>query len=284
MIRLLRSFALLLALLATVPAHAWWDYGHQTVATIAMHEVRPATRAAIRRLLARSDLLATPACPARTIEQAAVWADCVKQLGDRFRYAYAWHFQDVDICKPFDLAAPCADGNCVSVQIERMKAKLADRRAPLADRVQALVFLVHLVGDLAQPLHAGEHHDKGGNDVPAAYGVIEGRASLHLVWDGLLADRAISTPPGGALGILRGFTWAQRRAFRQGTVEDWSRESWQVARDTVYPSVMPDPCGAPPVARVRFDEAQVGALTPVLRLQVARGGMHLARLLDEALG
>jgi hypothetical protein len=210
--------------------------------------------------------------------------DCIKTLGERFRYAYAWHFQDVDICAPFDVATPCADGNCVSAQIARMKAKLADRGAPLADRVQALAFLVHFVGDLVQPLHAGEHHDQGGNQVPAAYGVIEGRANLHSVWDGLLADRAISTPPGGAMGLLRGITAAEKRAMRAGTIEDWSRDSWQVSRDVVYASVIADPCGTGPQGRVRFDEAKIAALTPVLRLQVVKGGERLARLLDEALG
>src|SRR6476661_3235580 len=104
-IRLILMF--LAALVAATPASAWWEYGHETVAGIAMDQVRPDTRAKIKALLAKGHLLETPECPVATIEQASVWADCVKPLGDRFTYAYAWHFQDVDVCKPFDLKAPC---------------------------------------------------------------------------------------------------------------------------------------------------------------------------------
>ena len=94
-----RLFALLAALFALVaaasPAAAWWEYGHETVARIAYLEATPATRVGIDRLLRQSKLLDTPSCPARTIEQAAVWPDCVKTLGDRFSYAYNWHFVDI---------------------------------------------------------------------------------------------------------------------------------------------------------------------------------------------
>jgi len=271
-------------LLGSTPAGAWWEYGHETVARIAFAEVKPATRAAIRRLLAHSDLLATPTCPAGTIEQASIWADCVKTLGDRFSYAYNWHYQNIDICQPFAIKPNCPDGNCVSAQIERDVRLLKDRTVPLRERVMALAFLVHFMGDLHQPLHAGDRHDLGGNRVKAAYGVIAGRANLHSVWDGLLAERAISTPPGGAKGLLSEHDPAELAAMRKGTVEDWSRESWRVARDSVYASVLADPCAPTPEARVKVDEARVARLTPILRLQVVRGGMRLARLLDEALG
>lgn len=270
-------------LLPAAPAPAWWEYGHQTVARIAEAQVRPATRVAIRRLLARSALLETPTCSARTIAQASVWADCVKTLGDRFSYATIWHYQDVEICRPFDATAACRDGNCVSKQIERAERMLADRTLPTRERIMALALLVHFVGDLHQPLHAGEREDQGGNAVLAGYGVIAGqRTNLHAIWDGLLADRAISTPPGGAAGILSQIPPAERAGMAAGTVEDWARESWQVAQDTVYASAFGDPCGAKP-ARAVLDEAKIEALIAPLRLQIARGGLRLARLLDEAL-
>ena len=84
------------------------------------------TRAKIRALLAQGRLLYTPGCPVATIEQASVWADCIKSLGDRFAYAFSWHYQNVDICKPFDLKTACKDGHCVSAQIER-QARLLRR-------------------------------------------------------------------------------------------------------------------------------------------------------------
>jgi hypothetical protein len=272
----------LLFLLCASPAFAWWDYGHETVARIAWDEAGPRARGEIRRLLARSALLETPGCPARTIEQASIWPDCIKRLGDRFSYASPWHQQNVDICRPFDQASPCRDGNCVSAQIERNLRLLADRTVPTRERVMALAFLVHFMGDLHQPMHAGDHGDLGGNRVPVSYGAIAGRTNLHLVWDGYLADRGISQPPGGAAGLLAGLGPADKAAMRAGAVADWARESWEIARDVAYGAVLADPCGPAPATRPVVTEEMIRRLAPIARRQIARAGLRLARLLDEA--
>ena len=278
--------AVLPALGFAAPASAYWEFGHQTVARIAYANVTPRTQAAIRTLLAETPLLDTPECPATTIEGASTWADCVKPLKgpdgkSRFGYAYNWHFQDVNICQPFTLEEACKDGNCVSAQITRDVAILKDRRAPAKARAQALVFLIHFVGDLHQPLHAGEKGDKGGNDVAAVYGGYGPRRfNLHSIWDGTLAERAITSGP----SLVRRYPAAERRRIAAGTVTDWSRESWQVAHDVVYASALHgDPC-APSPAKVRLDEATIEKIVPVARLEVERGGLRLAKLLDQALG
>jgi hypothetical protein len=275
--------AALAMLFAASPAAAWWEYGHETTAEIAMKLVQPRTRASILALLKQQKLLETPKCPAGTIEDVSVWPDCIKTLGDRFSYAYNWHFQDVEICKPFDLKGPCADGNCVSKQIARAQRMVADRELPARDRLMALAFLVHFVGDLHQPLHGTEHDgDQGGNKVKASYGYMP-RTNLHSIWDGLLADRAISTPPAGPDGILSEISPDRRAELAKGSLEDWSRESWEISKTQVYGSVIADPCAKPAPAKVEFDQAKIVELIPVLRLQVAKGGIRLARLLDEAL-
>ncbi len=221
MTRLRLILAALLALVLPLsPAAAWWEYGHQTVARIAYLEATPHTRAAIDALLRQSKLLDTPTCPARTIEEASVWPDCVKTLGDRFSYAYNWHFVDIDVCKPFDPKGPCASGNCVISQIERNQRLLADRKLNPRERLMALVFLVHFVGDLHQPLHASERDgDQGGNKLKVHYGAMP-HSNLQSVWVGLLADLAISTPPGGPKGPLAGVTPEQRAAIATGSVTD----------------------------------------------------------------
>jgi len=275
---------LLAALTAASPASAWWEYGHETVARIALDSVRPDTRATIARLLAKGRLLETPDCPAATIEQASVWADCARSLGDRFSFSAPWHYQNVDVCKPFDLKGACKDGNCVSTQVERAARLLADRTLPERERLMALAFLVHFVGDLHQPMHAGDHGDKGGNDVKANYGLIGGRTNLHNIWDGYLAERAISTPPGGPRGLLGQISVAERSDLAAGSVEDWSRESWLAARMRAYPTLVGDACTPRPEARPTLKEDQVRALIPVVRRQVLAGGLRLARLLDDALG
>lgn len=270
------------------PVFAWWEYGHQTVAEIALTQATPKARAAIRQLIAHSGELATPTCPIRNIEEASVWADCIKPLKgadgkNRFGYAYSWHYQDVDVCKPFDVATPCADGNCVSVQITRQAALLGDRHLSAKERLMALAFLVHFVGDLHQPLHAGEHEDQGGNKVMATYGIVANkRLNLHSIWDGYLAERAISSPQPGARGILAGVSGARRRALAAGSVEDWSRENWAVSRDSAYAVALGDPCATGMVGHL--DDAKIAALVPVVRLQILRGGLRLGRMLNGALG
>ncbi len=277
--------ATLFAAATASPAAAYWEYGHQTIARIADANVRPKTRAAIRALLAHSELLGTPECKAATIADAAVWADCIKPLKGpdgkpRFGYAYSWHYQDVNICHPFDLVPACKDGNCVSAQITKDVALLKNKRAPLHDRVQALAFLVHFVGDLHQPLHAGEKDDQGGNKVLASYGGYgTARLNLHSIWDGYLAERAITSGP----SLVRRYPAAVRAEVARGDVTDWSRESWQVAHDVTYASVMADPC-APTPAHVAMDEATIEKDVPIARLEVERGGLRLAKLLDQALG
>lgn len=282
--RLLARLAPLALLALPSPAAAWWEYGHETVGRIGYAEATPRARGAIDRLIARAASLETPTCPIRSIEEAAYWPDCVKNLGERFSYASPWHYQNVDICKPFDLKAACRDGNCVSAQIERNAKLLADEALPVRERLQALAFLAHFVGDLHMPLHAGDKGDLGGNRFPVSYGVIAGRTNLHGTWDGWIAERGISEPPGGPAGILGEVPPAERAAMRAGTVEDWSRESWEVSRDFAYGGVMADPCAPPPAVRPVIDEATTRRLIPVARRQIARGGLRLARLLDEALG
>ena len=275
--RLLTALVLMFAPLA--PAQAYWEYGHETVAQIAQANMSPMARANMQRLLRAAPMLGTPKCAMRNIGDVSVWADCIK--GDRVRWGYtnSWHYQNVDICKPFDLKSACADGNCVSVQIDRNFALLANKSLPAHVRLEALAFLVHFVGDIHQPLHAGDRSDRGGNDLKTTYGVMPGY-NLHSVWDGLLADRAISAAP----VIVRTFSPAEKSAVEQGNVRSWSEESWAVSKEIAYPRAMDrDPCGAKPAAPVVIDEADVTAARTALRQQVERGGIRLARLLDAAL-
>ncbi|MBJ6123078.1 S1/P1 nuclease [Sphingomonas mollis] len=280
-----RLLATLALLMTAQPASAYWEYGHETVAAIAWANVKPATRVAIRRVLAAQAELDTPTCPARTIEAASIWPDCIKPLKDaagqsRFGYAYSWHYQNVNICQPFTLEPACKDGDCVSTQIDRQQAVLKNRRASAKDRAMALAFLVHFVGDLHQPLHAGDKGDKGGNDAKADYGIYAPlRLNLHSIWDGLLAERAISTPP----PLVKRYPAAVRRRLGAGTTTDWSRESWRDARIAYEAAMGGDPC-APTPARLKLDEATIARLVPLARDEVVKGGLRLARLLDASLG
>ena len=275
------AFALAIgSMMLATPAQAYGVYGHHIIARIALANVAPHTRAAVLALVARARTLDTPMCATRTIDDLSVWPDCIRGLGPRFSYTASWHYQNVDVCADFDLKPACKDGNCVSAQIDRDVKLLKDRTLPVRERIAALAFLIHFTGDLHMPLHAGDHHDLGGNQIKARYGIYGGdRLNLHGIWDGVLAERAITDGP----ALVRRYPPAEATAIQTGTTEDWSREAWLVSRAVTYPSAAGDGfCAAPPPTRVTLDDATVTRLVPVARLQVERAGLRLARLLDEA--
>jgi hypothetical protein len=276
---MMRFLLAALALLFATPASAYGVYGHETIADIAMANVSPATATQVRAMLRRSPLLETPTCRAATPDDASTWPDCIRAMGDRFSYTGPWHYQNVDICRPFDLKSACRDGNCVSAQVERQVKLLQNRTIPLREKVAALAFLIHFVGDLHMPLHAGDRGDRGGNDVKAAYGDYAPEwLNLHSIWDTPLAERAASTAP----SLVRAYPADERATLAAGSVEDWSREAWTVSRDTAYRLALGDPCGPRPTARVQLTNARIEEAIAPQRLQITRAGLRLARLLDEA--
>lgn len=281
MIRVI-AIALSALLLPIAAVNAWAAFGHRTIASIAEKNMTPAARAEMRRLFASEPLLATPGCELATLGDASVWPDCIRRIRPRFEHTAPWHYQNVDICKPFDLAAACANGNCAKSAIDRNLAILKDRTLPPHIRLEALAWVAHVVGDLHMPLHAGDRGDRGGNDVKADYGIFSAPwLNLHGIWDGQLAERSITEPP----PIDRVYAAAERMTLAGGTSEDWSREAWALSRDIAYARALDgDPCGPKPEARVVIDEADVAASRDALRLQIRRAGLRLARVLDEALG
>jgi len=280
--------ALLAAALLALPAPvlAWGEYGHRTTAAIAWALMSPEAKAAARRLLRQSAQLATPECPIRTLEDASYWPDCIRGYSERFSYTFPWHYQNMNVCQAFDPKKNCPNGACAPQQIERNLKLLADDKLPAGERLFALAFVAHLVGDMHQPMHSGDHDDRGGNDVKVAYGYIAGeRTNLHGIWDTEMAERLISEPPAGVTGLLSQIGAEQRAAWRQGGIADWHREAFEAARDGAYanlPGVRI--CEADPQGRVQLWEPYVAASRATLRTQASRAGVRLAKLLDEALG
>jgi hypothetical protein len=274
--------ALALALGGAGPALAWGEKGHRVIAEIAMANVSPRTAAAVAGLLRAEAGLDTPACPVKSLSDAAVWPDCLRGDRERWGYTFAWHYQDGPVCAAsFDPNAHCPGGNCVTAQIERDRRLLADRGLPPAQRLEALAFLAHFVGDVHMPLHAADNDDRGGNSVRASWpGRPEG--DLHALWDGPMAERAIATahPP-----LVRVYPPAERARIATGEAGDWARESWQLARRFVYPQAFGhSPCGGRPPAHVDITAAQIEAGAPIARQRLLQARLRLARLLDAALG
>jgi hypothetical protein len=283
-IRTGRLKAALLAVLAVLaaPASAWGDYAHRQTARIAEANVTPQTRAEVRRLLRAEKLLGTPNCPLRSLADASVWADCIRAEGWRFGYTAPWHYRTTPICEAYNPRANCANGNCVTAQIERSSRILSDKSLPDHVRLEALAFLVHFAGDIHMPLHSGDREDRGGNDRITDYGIIP-ELNLHWIWDGPLAERAISDP---ADPVVRRYSPAERAELGGGNAADWGRESWQIARDVVYPTAFhtDDACSGDLPKRTALSQEDIVAAVPVARRRVQQAGIRIAELLDSALG
>jgi hypothetical protein len=278
--RVLAVAAALLALTQPSLASAWGWYGHETTARIALANVRPETRAGIARLIAHSRELGTPDCQIHTLAQAATWPDCLRKDSWRWGYTFAWHYQTEPIDAPYDPRKNCGGGNCVLAQIERNERILADESLPANVRLEALAFMVHFAGDIHMPLHSGDNDDKGGNAVSATYGIAPG-LNLHSIWDGALAERAISgaTPP-----LVRRYSAAEKAALGGGTPADWGRESWELARDFVYENALGRtlaPGEASP-KQAALSQQAIAAAVPIAERRVQQAGIRIAGLLDAA--
>lgn len=272
--------AAMAAALQPAPAHAWGDYAHRQTAKIAEANVSPQVRAKIARLIRSEAALGTPDCPLKSLEDASVWADCVRREGWRWGYTAAWHYRTAPICQAFDLRANCSGGNCVTAQITRAHRVLADERLPAAIRLEALAFMVHFAGDVHMPLHSGDNEDRGGNDREAAYGIIPS-LNLHWIWDGPLAERAISDP---ADPVVRRYSPAERAELAGGTPDDWGRESWEIARSFVYPTAFDaeDVCSAPLPSSTALSQDDIVRGVPIAKRRVQQAGVRIAGLLETA--
>jgi hypothetical protein len=274
--------AALLAVLAllSAPAHAWGAYAHRQTAAIAEANVSPEVRAKIARLIANERALGTPDCPLKNLEDASVWADCVRREGWRWGYTAAWHYRTAPICQAFNPRSNCAGGACVTAQITRAHRILADESLPAAIRLEALAFMVHFAGDVHMPLHSGDNEDQGGNAREADYGIKPG-LNLHSIWDGPLAERAISDP---ADPVVRRYSPAETAELAGGTPDDWGRESWEIARSFVYPTAFDteNVCPGPLPEKTALSQEGIARGVPIAKRRIQQAGLRIAELLDSA--
>ena len=268
----MRLFALIAAAFALAlpqTASAWGFYAHTITADIAEANVKPETRRAIERLMRAEDQIGTPDCPLATIQDASVWPDCLRGEGWRWAYTFPWHYQTEPITEEYSDRKNCSGGSCVSAQVTRNQRVLADESLPENVRLEALAFLVHFAGDIHMPLHSGDLDDRGGNDRVVDYGIVP-QLNLHWIWDGPLAERAISgNPP-----VVRRYTAAERAELA---------ESWQLSRDFVYPNAYGcDPCTGDLAERTVLDQQAIDRAIPIARRRVLQAGLRIAEALDAA--
>ena len=270
-----RATILLLLLVASPVALAWSALGHRLVGDLAARHLQPSTQRQIQSLLAGE---AEP-----TLAGIADWADDLRSSNPAyFRATARWHYIDLGPDCDYEPARDCVGGQCLVGAIARQQAILADRGQPLERRREALAFLVHLVADAHQPLHAGGRDDKGGNryqvslrtDLPPPFfarnryvdGVMG--TNLHAVWDYYL----LATPRLTAKAYadrLASLPWPPKNDASLDPVH-WVGESCRLA-DGIYPSTHV------------MDRTYLDRQRPLAELRIRQAADRLARLLDATL-
>lgn len=270
------------------PAFAWGDIGHKVTALIAYKHLTPSARAKLDTLLASDpDTLTAPDFASR-----ATWAD---KYREGHRETAQWHFVDIEVAHP-DLNQACfgfpglpggavasagpAD-DCVIDKIDEFSAELADPATSAAERLFALKFLIHFVGDLHQPLHASDHEDHGGNCVALDDGSGQ-RRNLHGYWDTGAVLGLGHTPEEIAASLEARITPSEVSAWSAGSARDWAEESYKLAVSVTYqlPSLPTCTDHAPPQRLTAAYEAQAKDL---VALQLEKAGIRMAYLLNRAL-
>lgn len=283
-----------LAMLAPRSAHAWGDEGHRIVALIAEHYLEPAVRGRVQGLLSgdTSGLVADT-----SIAGEATWADRYRDSdreGTRVRYeqTYRWHFIDLDLQRP-DLNEACfgrpalPEGlpasagparDCIVDKIDEFRAELGSPSTPVEERRVALQFLLHLIGDLHQPLHACSDHDHGGNQTHViAAG--ERAGSLHAYWDVEFVRRLGDDPDQVAQALIARIRPNEIADWSRGRPADWALEAHEVARSVAY-GRLPDRRYR---GRYRLSDSYLSAATAAAATQLSRAGVRLALVLNRAL-
>lgn len=246
------------------PAQAWGPHGHRIAARVAEARLTPEARKAVRELLLDGDTLA----------DVSDWAD--HEGHDAVPGSASWHYVNVPIQTASAYNARyCRGGNCVVDKIKHFRTVLADRRTPIKERRRALLFFVHLVEDVHQPLHVGDNNDRGGNTTQVQF-LGEG-TNLHRLWDsGLIAaiDRRDNDWVERCAALL---TPENERTWSKGTAEDWATESLRDARAAYLYS----PGGARPLeSGTRLGRDYEERMRPILERRLAQAGLRLANELN----
>jgi hypothetical protein len=279
--------AAMCALSFPVGAFAWGFEGHEIVAAIARGYLTPDVRGKVDQMLAADQDTLT----AHDMLTEATWAD-------RYRSGHSetteWHFVDIELEHP-DLQSACfgfpaSDGvasqgpahDCVVNKVSEFSKELASPAAPPPERLLALKFLLHFVGDMHQPLHDSDNHDKGGNCVLLNLGGPR-QVNLHGYWDTVVV-RGLGDDAQAAAETLAGrITPQDKAAWEKGDPQSWAMEGFDLARTVIYtlgskPGCDRDqsPISLPP----GYDETA----RKTAAIQLEKAGVRLALVLNRSLG
>ena len=243
---------------------AWGPEGHDLVARLADAHLSAAARARVAEILG----------PGVTMASISTWADQIRRSRPG---TDTWHYTDIPIDRPrLDMQRDCPKRDCVIAKIEDFEKELGNPATSPQERREALMFIVHFVGDMHQPLHSSDNKDKGGNGVRTEF--FGQSMNLHSVWDvGLL--RRMGDEDKLFAEFSRDLTPKLQKKWAKGTVEQWADEAHRASQKIVYGKLPKVAAGAPEP----IDAAYEQAADPLIRLQIEKAGARLAGVLNATL-
>ena len=276
----------------SLPLRAWGDLGHEVIARVADHYLEPAVRTRVAAILARDRSRLTRGTD---IEAEATWADKYRDSDRdtthvRYYQTRNWHFIDLEIEGPSLSTAcfgrppatvqastgPAAD--CIVDKLDEFIAELRQSSTPKSERLLALQFVLHFIGDVHQPLHASDDHDQGGNAKSVA-GPGLPAGNLHSEWDGVFVQRLGDGEIQIAAQLIAKITPAQRAAWASGTPAQWAMESFDAAKRHSYGLL---PAASSPNHYVLSADYITDA-TALAGEQLSKAGVRLAYVLNQSL-
>lgn len=254
-----RFFLGCIALLMACNAFAWGQKGHDVVAYIAENHLTPEAAQRVSAVLGGHSPV-----------YYSNWMDNASHT-PRYAYTKTWHYMNIDENETLESQPRNAKGDILTALngiIDRIeKGKLSKEK-----EFDELRMLIHLMGDLHCPMHAGRSTDYGGNRVKVLY--FNRETNLHSIWDSSLVESAHNWSYSEWQFQIDRVTEEFAAQMQQGTIEDWFLQTWTIAKK-VY-EVTPEG------SRISYD--YIAAMAPVIEQQLLLGGLRLAGVLNQLYG
>jgi hypothetical protein len=273
-VRVLAVACLVVGLVSPSPVEAWARDGHRIVCDLAWRHLNDEARLDVERLIALDPQF-------DDFREMCSWADLVR--GSSHRMSGPWHYTNQRRDDPRIDYEDCANTGCIISAVDAHATIFADRARSDADRLEALKFLAHWLGDIHQPLHVSIEGDRGGNNVPVLWRGTR-RTNLHRVWDReILRDHMAELWP----DLPANDRWAAFSQSRAGAPSDipataildpiaWAQESHDIVRSESFAFYWPD-ADQP----VQADEAYYQRNRLIVAERLELGGLRLANLLNH---
>lgn len=259
------SIVCILMLMNPMQAFAWGAKGHDVVAAIAEQHLTPKAKRKISKLL-----------DGRSIVFYSSWMDNIQNSpywDDGYYKTKTWHYANVDKGLTYQTMQKNENGDVVK-GLEFITKEMTENYAGLTDsvRVDYLKMIVHMVGDLHCPMHAGRLSDRGGNDTKVMW--FRSETSLHSVWDSRMIDSARKWSYSEWCEQFDTKSRKYRKEISQGSYEDWFMKTVSEAAK-IYDYVESRP-GMVPELSYQY----VYDFSPLLEEQLLNAGYRLAHVLN----